>query len=152
MNCEDIRQTMSAELDGEAAEHDLIIAYRHLADCAICRSWRREVLAVHRDFPLWHDEPVPPAVAERLQQHEHQAQHRAGPGEKRIYRIPRPLAWAAAMILTIQVGWASYRLVLPPPPTQQQGESDAPAQIVLTAKDRVSSTVIVHTPEHNSGR
>jgi len=152
MSCEDLQEIISAEADGEALEEELVAAYRHLADCAACRTWRRETLAVHQDFLLWHDEPIPETVAERLRKQERRSQERAVPHESRVYRIPRPVAWAAAAILTLQVGWASYRLVLLPPPAQQQGESDAPTKIVLTARDRVSSTVIVHAIENNSGR
>ena len=74
MSCEEMREILSAELDGEAADDELIGVYRHLAACPPCRNWRREILALKGAFARGEDHPLPRTVAKQLRRLERQVQ------------------------------------------------------------------------------
>ena len=144
MDCENIRQTLSAEIDGEAPDRELSAAYRHLADCAECRRWRRDFLQIAKDFPAWADQPIPIEVTSRLQDHIRKTGTAPRRKNRTVYRIPRPLAWAAAAILVLQIGWSSYRLASPEAEPGYGLDAFVPSTIVLTDLDRISTTTIIH--------
>ena len=147
MDCEKIREIISAELDGEATDDQLVGAYRHLADCPECRNWRREVLVIKGTFAFREDHPLPPSVTEQLRR----AESATPPVEKKqwksIYRVPRPLAWVAAVLIVLQIGWSSYQIAAGPRGAKIEMDNGVPDTIVLTAMDRISSTTVVRTSE-----
>jgi len=133
------REILSAELDEEATDEQLAASYAHLAECASCRAWRREIIVVKRalaDLPF---HPLPESVA----QHFRPAGASAARGRRRgMYHFPAPLAWAAAATVILNMGWSAYQLALKPAPgtTKEIAET-----IVLTSRDRTSSTVMIRT-------
>ncbi len=144
MNCEHIREILSDEIDGEAGDSQLTEAYRHLGGCTYCRVWRREMLIIEHNFGEWGDSPVPEAVTSRLRE------QTPSPRNRRVYRISRPLAWAAAAAIVLQLGWTSFNLLRVP--GQDGWEAEIPARIVLTNVDRTSSKMIVENQRENGDR
>ena len=57
MQCSQIRDAVSARLDGEAPGVDDTALYRHLAGCPACRAFARDAEDLHRTVRL---EPAPP--------------------------------------------------------------------------------------------
>lgn len=144
MNCEEIRETMSAELDGEATDDELARAYGHLADCPACRLWRREILAMKNMFAHSADVSLPSKVTKQL--HDTTKSSTARGPQKSMYRVPRPLAWAAAAAFILQVGWSSYQITAG---ASSGGMDEVDETIVLTARDRISSAVIIRTAQEH---
>jgi len=147
MNCKEIQETISAEFDSEATDEQLVHAYRHLADCPKCRNWRREVLVIKGTFALHEDHPLPQSVTERLDRAERATQPVGKKQWKSIYRVPRPLAWAAAVLIMLQIGWSSYQIAGGPRGSKIEMDNGVPDTIVLTAIDRISSSTVVRTSE-----
>lgn len=139
MNCETVRETMSAELDGEATDEQLAPAYSHLAACADCRAWRREIIAVKGIFAALPEHPLPASIAGQLE-----LAGTASPrvGRRNVYRIPRLLAWAAAAVVVLSIGWSSHQALTRPVTTST---AEVAETIVLTSRDRTSSSVMVRT-------
>lgn len=59
MECDQIREALSARLDGEAAALPQPVVDEHVAGCAACRRWAGEVPALHRLVRVRAAEPVP---------------------------------------------------------------------------------------------
>jgi predicted anti-sigma-YlaC factor YlaD len=57
MQCSQIRDAVSARLDGEAPGVDDATLYRHLGECAACRAFAHDAEDLHRAVRL---EPAPP--------------------------------------------------------------------------------------------
>ena len=141
MSCEKIREIMSAEMDGEAAEEQLIKVYQHLAECAGCRKWRREVLAVHGAFATGKESPLPASIAEKLHEYEN-----ATDQTEQAKRIYRPLAWATAAAVVLSVGWSSFQLAQKPASTIADEIAET---IILSSRDKTSSAVMVRSTQGN---
>ncbi|HEY7136384.1 MAG TPA: hypothetical protein VIB48_15085 [Acidimicrobiia bacterium] len=52
MTCDECREVLSAELDGEAGEHELERASDHLGRCARCRGFAADAARLHRQGRL----------------------------------------------------------------------------------------------------
>jgi predicted anti-sigma-YlaC factor YlaD len=142
MDCEQMQKDLSAELDGEVAEAELISVYRHLAECPRCRQWRRDIVSLRGAFACAEPSPLPAIIARRLQGSGYQRSHRGEKSPTTGYRVPRPLAWAAALLFVLQTGW----LALEWSDSSANLSQDRPAEtIILTGRDRTSSSILVRT-------
>jgi predicted anti-sigma-YlaC factor YlaD len=138
MNCEQYQELISADLDAELSAEEEPVLWEHLAHCAECRLWRREQLAIRGEFQRWPEETFPSMAAEAAL---------LPTTWRKVYHIPRVLAWAAVAVLLIQGALVTSKLV-------RSHDTEAPIiavspeetveTIVLTAKDRVSFSTTVN--------
>ena len=63
MRCEQIREALSARLDGEAAEPDDAAVDAHLDTCPACAAWSQELTVLHRMVRVREAEAVPDLTA-----------------------------------------------------------------------------------------
>ena len=63
IECETIRETLSARADGEATSDDIALAAAHLADCLGCRTFAGDMERLDRMVRIRPAEPVPSLVA-----------------------------------------------------------------------------------------
>lgn len=63
IDCETIREALSARADGEAASDDLALADAHLVHCVACRRYAADVERIDRLIRIRPAEPVPSLVA-----------------------------------------------------------------------------------------
>jgi predicted anti-sigma-YlaC factor YlaD len=59
MDCDHIREALSARLDGEHLGLDGAALDQHLDGCAACAAWGAEIAALHRGVRVREAEPVP---------------------------------------------------------------------------------------------
>ncbi|MCK4605908.1 MAG: zf-HC2 domain-containing protein [candidate division Zixibacteria bacterium] len=99
MNCEQYRELISARVDGEIESEELDALEAHLEQCPECAAFARQVKQLQE---LAADSPLvlmPSEVEEVILSRSNRQQslwRRLFSGH---YRIPRPLAWAAALLL-----------------------------------------------------
>ena len=92
MDCDDVRDVLSARLDGEAHADEIAVADQHLTTCAECRTFAQRLAAVDRNVRVRSAEAVPDLVARVV----------AGARPTRPGRVDwlRPaLAWVAVVML-----------------------------------------------------
>jgi len=63
IDCETIREALSARADGEATRDDIALAAAHLADCLGCRTFAGDMERLDRMVRIRPAEPVPSLVA-----------------------------------------------------------------------------------------
>lgn len=63
IDCDTIRETLSARADGEAARDDIALAETHLVDCLDCRTFAADMERLDRMVRIRPAEPVPSLVA-----------------------------------------------------------------------------------------
>ena len=63
MRCEQIREALSARLDGEAAEPEDAVLDAHLDTCASCAAWSQDLTVLHRMVRVREAEAVPDLTA-----------------------------------------------------------------------------------------
>lgn len=63
VDCETIREALSARADGEATREDIAVADAHLTHCPACRSLAADLERVDRMVRIRPAEPVPNLVA-----------------------------------------------------------------------------------------
>jgi predicted anti-sigma-YlaC factor YlaD len=146
MNCLEIREIISADLDFQTSDEQLILAFKHLAECKDCRQWRNNILEINNVFASIENRPVPDTITERLRQPEKAEIVKDISTSKKIYTLPRRLVWAVATIIIIQFGWFSYRIIDRPSGTEFTFDSKDSTTIVLTANDRTSATITTRMP------
>ena len=101
--CDDIRELLSADLDGELTDAEAHRLEEHLASCESCRRERDELGRVWDGLGVLGDVDVPEGMTARVLA-------RVAAGRARTRRIPRlprwvyPLATAAAILLAFVVG------------------------------------------------
>jgi predicted anti-sigma-YlaC factor YlaD len=133
MNCEDFQQLISTEMDGELSPSDEKLLWEHLSSCETCRAWRRDQIEIRLELQRWPEEEMPAMAVPMAAQSE--------PPRARVYRVPRVLAWAAALLLFVQGAYVTSTLVSGP---RMNGEpalmtsEDEVETIVITDKHRVS--------------
>jgi predicted anti-sigma-YlaC factor YlaD len=133
MNCEQYQQLISADLDAELSADEEPGLWEHLAQCAECRRWRHDQLAIRNEFQRWPEESLPSMSAELALP--------PSRAKGKVYRIPRALAWAAVIVLLIQGVFVTSAIVRAPntsEPLLALSEEETVETIVLTVKDRVS--------------
>ena len=132
MNCEQYQEFASADLDGELDAENEPTLWEHLTRCETCRLWRRDLLAIRKEFQHWPEESLPSMPVESA----------LPPSARRkVYHIPRALAWAAAVVLLVQGVFLTAGIVRAPEtaePVIALPEEETVETIVLTVKDRVS--------------
>lgn len=69
MECTTCRETVSADLDGEATALEVLAADAHLATCPGCASYRATLTELHRVVRIAPAEPVPDLTASILGVH-----------------------------------------------------------------------------------
>jgi len=141
MNCDKYQEMISAQMDNELSVDDEPTLWEHLAHCENCRAWRRDQLSLRDEFAAWPEESLPPSAWPL-------------PPEQpvRAYRVPRVLAWAAAILLLVEGAWIGRGLVSPPATQDDYSTPDDEIveTIVLTQKDRVSHGVQDLVPDVES--
>jgi predicted anti-sigma-YlaC factor YlaD len=65
VNCSDIREALSARIDGEAGPLPDPVVDRHLASCAGCRAWQDNAVRLRR-LMLVREAPAVPDLTERI--------------------------------------------------------------------------------------
>jgi hypothetical protein len=127
MSCEPYLELISAELDVELDPDGEVNLWRHLSGCERCRNWRRDQLVIRRDLESWPEEALP----ERMQM--------PVPGvaskPSRVYRVPRPWAWAAGILILLQGSYLVSNSVHQPGGDAGDNADDAET-ILLTMEDR----------------
>lgn len=92
IDCETIREALSARADGEATSDEIALADAHLTDCLACRSFAADMEHLDRLVRIRPAEPVPSLVAS--------VTARARPARLGRGGWMRPvLAWVAAVML-----------------------------------------------------
>jgi predicted anti-sigma-YlaC factor YlaD len=66
VTCEDLREALSAELDGERSPHPHAVLDAHLVDCAACAAWADAAHAITRRVRLGAAQDVPDLTAKVL--------------------------------------------------------------------------------------
>jgi len=100
MKCEHCRQLISAAVDKELNEGEQVVLDEHLAQCSECAQYAEQIRELERLTSEWESSAMPSDVEQAVF-----ARTRAGSQGwlGRLwgghYRIPRPLAWAAALAL-----------------------------------------------------
>ncbi len=146
MQCPEVRELLSAELDAALPDEDAAAVFHHLATCALCRRWYREVRQTVSFLSSLETEPAPVAVRERVEQANADRPVPVDrPRRGARYQVPRPLAWAAAVLLVLQLGLISAQLAGFKPLTTDRVEEEVPSMIVLTADDRTSATTVIQS-------
>ena len=102
MNCEQIRQLISALVDQELNERERVTLDEHLAECSECAQYSEQIRELKRLTTEWEASQMPPeierSILERAKQKPPGWLGRLG-GDS--YRIPRPVAWAAVLLLVL---------------------------------------------------
>ena len=102
MNCEQYRQLISALVDKELNSEERGSLDKHLADCSACKQYAEQVRELERLTSEWEASTMPPDVEQAVL-----ARTKAKPRGwlARVwndsYSIPRPLAWAAMLLLVL---------------------------------------------------
>jgi predicted anti-sigma-YlaC factor YlaD len=133
MYCEDYQQRISADLDGELSAADERLLWKHLASCETCRAWRRDQMQIRAALQQWPEEELPAIPTPRVTP--------PVTATTRVYRVPRVLAWAAALLLLLQGAYVTSTLVGGPQISEETSPmlaEDEVETIVLTEKNRVS--------------
>lgn len=130
MTCEQYQELISADLDAELRADEEPALWEHLAHCTVCRAWRRDQLAMRYEFERWPEETYPAITDGPVK--------RSRPATK-VYRVPRVLAWAAAIVLLVQGALVTSSLMHTPDmrPDLAATDEETVETIVLTAKDEV---------------
>lgn len=102
MNCEHCRQLISALVDKELTEGERGSLDEHLAQCSECAQYSEQIRELERLTAEWESSAMPreieQAILDRAKQKRHGWLPRLWSGS---YRIPRPVAWAAAVLLLV---------------------------------------------------
>jgi predicted anti-sigma-YlaC factor YlaD len=133
MSCENFQQRISADLDGELSAADEQPLYEHLASCETCRAWRRDQMEIRVELQQWPEEELPAMTSQRVVQ--------PVAATARVYRVPRVLAWAAAVLLLVQGVYVTSTLVGGPSADEESVPMLADEEvetIIISDKDRVS--------------
>jgi anti-sigma factor RsiW len=101
--CEDIRELLSARIDGELSEAESRKLDEHLGSCPACREELVELERVWRALEVLGDVKVPPGLEERTLARVLSAERRPGAPSRRS-RWAYPLATAAAIFAILAVG------------------------------------------------
>ncbi len=144
MNCEHCRQLISVAVDQELTEGERGSLDEHLAQCSECAQYAEQIRELERLTAEWEASVMPfdveQAVLSRARAKPHGWLPRLWSGS---YRIPRPVAWAAAVLLLV----LTVDAVRGPSIPEQTGPvNSGPAlirpavqKIVLTESDVVST-------------
>jgi anti-sigma factor RsiW len=102
MNCEQYRQLISALVDKELNEGEQVILNEHLTQCSECVQYSEQIRELGRLTTEWEASAMPSdleqAILERAKQKPQGWLGRLWGGS---YRIPRPVAWAAAVAILV---------------------------------------------------
>lgn len=100
MNCEQIRQLISALVDKELTEGERGSLDEHLAQCSECAQYSEQIRELERLTSEWEASQMPSDVEQTITDKTMSKPlgwlGRLWSGS---YRIPRPLAWAAMLLL-----------------------------------------------------
>ncbi len=152
MTCDQYRELISADLDGELQPDEEVTLFTHLGTCDDCREWRRDQLMLRTGMHQWPQEALPEAIAVPPTM--------AQSTPRNSYRIPRVWAWAAAVLLLIQSALTVSSFTSNNSDTRVALDDahDATETIVLTTEDRTRYTVQslpavtpVNDPTQNGG-
>ncbi len=143
MNCEHCRQLISALVDKELTEGERGSLDEHLAQCSECAQYSEQIRELERLTSEWESSAMPrdieQAILDRAKQKPHGWLGRVGGGS---YRIPRPVAWAAVLLLALL---SVNSLISRNGSTQEEqfittSENNQPVQhIILTQADIVQT-------------
>ena len=135
MACEEYQKRISADLDGELRADEEIGLWEHLRDCADCCSWRRDQILIRAEFHRWPLEALPAKIAEPAPSRTRSRAH--------AYRVPRPLAWAAGILIVLQSTLSITSMLSRPVETADEplDTNGYVETITLTPADRTSFTV-----------
>jgi len=101
--CEDIRELLSARIDGELSEAESRTLDEHLSSCPACRQELAELERVWRGLDVLGDVTVPPGLEGRIMGRVLSGLRRPDARSWRV-RWAYPLATAAAMLAALGVG------------------------------------------------
>jgi hypothetical protein len=146
MKCTTIRELISADLDCQATDEQMVQAFKHLAECRGCRNWRSSILEMQNVFDTIESQPVPDSVHGRLRRSAESAKPADQMRSSKTYSLPRPLVWAAAAIIVLQLGWSSHRFISSPSEVESSSPRMDPSTITLTARDRTSAATTTRMP------
>lgn len=93
MTCDQYRELISADFDGELEPLEEVELFGHLAACADCRLWRRGQVEIRAEFIRWPEEEFAPSK---------ELPRAVDVRQTRTYRVPRTLAWAAGLLFVAQ--------------------------------------------------
>lgn len=100
MNCEQYRQLISALVDKELNERERGSLDEHLAECSECAQYSEQIRELERLTTEWETSQMPPdleqGILEKGKQKPRGLLSRLWGGS---YHIPRPVAWAAVLLL-----------------------------------------------------
>lgn len=109
MRCEQIREALSARLDGEAAEPEDAVLDAHLDTCVSCAAWSQDLTVLHRMVRVREAEAVPDLTAAIL------AAAPGAPTPRRAVARTEPVSvarWALFVVALSQLVLAAPALIL----------------------------------------
>ena len=102
MNCEHYRQLISALVDKELNTEERGSLDVHLAECSECAQYAEQIRELDRLTSEWEASAMPPEIEQSVLANSKTKPHgwlsRLWSGS---YRIPRPVAWAAMLLLVL---------------------------------------------------
>lgn len=117
MNCEQYRQLISALVDKELNESERVTLDEHLALCSECAQYSEQIRELERLTTEWEASQMPSGVEQAILEAAKQKPHgwlgRLWSGS---YHIPRPVAWAAVLLLLLLAvnSWRGHDDATPP--------------------------------------
>lgn len=111
MDCEHIREALSARLDGEDLGADATTVDRHVDGCTACAAWSDEVRVLHRMVRVREAEPVPDLTTAILETA--RPPHRVGErGRGHLSERISGTRWALFVVACTQLVLAAPALLL----------------------------------------
>ena len=142
MTCLECRETLSAEIDGEANAPELAIAAEHLVACAACRDFRDDLGSIRTRLQSWPTEAskVGFAVARR--------------GPYPLGALPHSLRWGLTASLLIAAGAGFLAGRLWPSTVPREAPSQVPVQETLyyPATNETHTTLVLEAIDASTWR
>jgi predicted anti-sigma-YlaC factor YlaD len=117
MSCESYQETLSAFLDGNSAEREAADAFRHLAECAVCRTFLRSAIELQHGLRAMPVPDLPTRVDRRVMQipSREKARQRNWPARltsllQHRFNVPVPALAGGAGLLLVVLGFSIWLL------------------------------------------
>jgi predicted anti-sigma-YlaC factor YlaD len=115
MECAQIREALSARLDGEPADLAIDVVDGHLGGCPACAAWSEELATLHRMVRVREAEPVPDLSAAIVEAFVPAGRQRTAGGPLRRVLGREPISgarWALFVVALTQLVLAGPALLL----------------------------------------
>lgn len=111
--CAEIRECLSAMLDGETTPVEEAAARRHVSTCAACQSFEHDLLELRSQISLIAERPGDGAAAWARAQAAIAASLNDQPSPKTAAHRTRAPRWAAAAVVALCIGFGGWQLWKP---------------------------------------